>query len=138
MQETGDSQRPYLHYPFEHVPSPDRSVSIHYHHTVRDDVTVETSMISEAFLLLAACPIHFLSGVGQRRRNVKVTLSQEQKSQINGLQDQQLPQTPRISFLIEMTRAGPRESPQIPPNQSGNHSQGNMGTSREGQRWFVP
>lgn len=38
MQETGNSQRPYLHYPFEHVPSPDRSVSIHYHHTVRDDV----------------------------------------------------------------------------------------------------
>lgn len=38
MQETGNSQSPHLHYPFEHVPSPDRSVSIHYHHTIRDDV----------------------------------------------------------------------------------------------------
>lgn len=38
MQETGNSQSPHLHPPFEHVPSPDRSVSTHYHHTIRDDV----------------------------------------------------------------------------------------------------
>lgn len=38
MQDTENSQSPHLHYPFEHVPSPDRSVSIHHHHTARDDV----------------------------------------------------------------------------------------------------
>jgi hypothetical protein len=39
MQETGNSQSPHLHYPFEHVPSPqDRSVSIHFHHTIKEDV----------------------------------------------------------------------------------------------------
>lgn len=38
MQETGNSQSPHLHYPFEHVPSPDRSVLTHYHHTIRDGI----------------------------------------------------------------------------------------------------
>lgn len=39
MQETGNSQSPHLHYPLEHVPSPqNRSVSIHFHHTTREDV----------------------------------------------------------------------------------------------------
>ncbi|KAJ6001189.1 kinase-like domain-containing protein [Penicillium waksmanii] len=38
MQETGNSQSPHLHSPFEHVPSPDRSVSTHYHRKIRDDV----------------------------------------------------------------------------------------------------
>ena len=41
MQETGKSQVPHLHYPFEHVPSPDRSVAIHSHHMIRVDVRDE-------------------------------------------------------------------------------------------------
>lgn len=35
MQENSPS--PHLHYPFEHVQSPDRSLSTHHHHTIRDD-----------------------------------------------------------------------------------------------------
>jgi len=38
MQKTGKSQSPHLYYPFEHVSSPDRSVSIHHPDTIRDDV----------------------------------------------------------------------------------------------------